>query len=148
MKVEREGGAAAWLSGTLATPSVQGTECLPCRGYGPIRVFSSLLELAIRRRLSEALQVFLCSSTLMHLEGPLPWDPSLLFGTSGTYRGPPNGVILCRSVHQALKGAPWVGSYSEVQCLRHLMGKPLYCSAADTGMWGKRGYGDGSTPYT
>ena len=26
------------------------------------------------------------------------------------------GVLLCRSVHQALKGAPWVGSYSVVQC--------------------------------
>ena len=128
VKVEREGGAAAWLSGTLATPSVQGTECLPCRGYGPIRVFSSLLELAIRRRLSEALQVFLCSSTLMHLEGPLPWDPSLLFGTSGTYRGPPNGVILCRSVHQALKGAPWVGSYSVVLWVRRLMGQSLLFS--------------------
>ena len=25
--------------------------------------------------------------------------------------GPPNWVLLCRSVHQALKGAPWMGSY-------------------------------------
>ena len=32
------------------------------------------------------------------------------------------GVLLCRSVHQALKGAPWVGSYSVVQCIRRLMG--------------------------
>ena len=32
---------------------------------------------------------------------------------------PPLGVVqLCRSVHQALKGAPWVGSYSVVQWVR------------------------------
>ena len=39
------------------------------------------------------------------------------------------GVLLCRSAHQSLKGAPWVGSYSVVQCIRCLMGQPLYCSA-------------------
>ena len=33
-------------------------------------------------------------------------------------------------MHQVLKGAPWVGSYSVVQCIRYLMGQPLYCSAA------------------
>ena len=58
------------------------------------------------------------------------------------------GVLLCRSVHQALKGAPWVGSYLVVQCIRRLMGQPLYCSAADAVVWGKRGHGDDSTPYT
>ena len=40
---------------------------------------------------------------------------------------------------------PWLGSYSVVLCIRHLMGQPLYCSAADSGEWGERGYGDGST---
>ena len=30
---------------------------------------------------------------------------------------------------------PWLGSYSVVLCIRHLMGQPLYCSAADAGMW-------------
>ena len=40
------------------------------------------------------------------------------------------GVLLCRLVHQAPEGAPWVGSYSVVHCIRHLMGQPLYCSAA------------------
>ena len=50
------------------------------------------------------------------------------------YRGAPlAGVLFCRSVCQALKGAPWVGSYSVVQCLRHLLGQPPYCSAADAG---------------
>ena len=63
------------------------------------------------------------------------------------HRGAPlTGVLLCRSACQALKGAPWVGSYSPFQCARHLMGQPLYCSAADAGMWGEGGSGDGSTP--
>ena len=52
------------------------------------------------------------------------------------------GVLLCRWAHQSLKGAPWVGS------CRSFMGQPLYCSASDADMWGERGYGDGSTPYT
>ena len=56
---------------------------------------------------------------------------------------PLDGVILCRLAHQALKGAPWVGSYSVVQCIRHLMGQPFSCSAANAGVWGKRGSGDG-----
>ena len=41
-----------------------------------------------------------------------------------------------------------MGSYSVVPHIRHLIGQPLYCSAADAGVWGERGYGDGSTPYT
>ena len=32
------------------------------------------------------------------------------------------GVFLCCSVCQALEGAPWVGPYSVIQCVRHLMG--------------------------
>ena len=38
-------------------------------------------------------------------------------------------------------------SYSVVQYMKRLMGRPLYCSAADSGMWGERGYADGSTLY-
>ena len=53
-----------------------------------------------------------------HLEAPLPPPPQA-------------GVLVCRSAHQALKGALWVGSYSVVQCVRCLMGQPLYCLAAD-----------------
>ena len=84
------------------------------------------------------------------------------FAPSGTWRAPLSGVLLClvhqahrgasltgvllcRLVHQADKGAPWVGSYSVVQCVRHLMGQPFYCSAADVGMCRERSYGDGST---
>ena len=42
------------------------------------------------------------------------------------------GVLLCRSAREALKGAPWVGSYSVIQCIRHLMGQPLLFSC---GCW-------------
>ena len=83
-----------------------------------------------------------------HLEGSLAWGPSLLFHASGTQRGPLAGVLLCRLGPQALKGAPWVGSYSVVQGIRHLMDQPLYSSTADAGVWGERRYGDGSTLYT
>ena len=48
------------------------------------------------------------------------------------------GVLLCRSAGQAVKGAPWVRSYSIVQCFRSLMSQPLYCSAADAGVLGER----------
>ena len=34
--------------------------------------------------------------------------------------GPLAGVLLCRSAHQSLKGAPWVGP-TLVQCVKHLM---------------------------
>ena len=61
--------------------------------------------------------------------------------------GPMAGVLLCCSANQSLKGALWVWSYSVVQCIRHVTGQPLYCSAADAGLWGERGYGDGSTSY-
>ena len=43
-----------------------------------------------------------------------------------------------------LKGNPgWAPT--PAQCIGHLMGQPLCCSAADAGVWGERGYGDGST---
>ena len=63
-----------------------------------------------------------------------------MFGVSGTYRAPSlAGVLLCRSALKALKGASWVGSFSVAQCVRHLMGQPPYCSAADAGRVGRGG---------
>ena len=47
-----------------------------------------------------------------------------------------------------LKGNPGWSPNSVVQYLRHLMGHPLHCSAANAGVWGERGYGHGSTPHT
>ena len=55
------------------------------------------------------------------------------------HRGAPlAGVLLCSLAYQSLKGAPWVGSYPVVQCVRRLMGQPLYCSPSDAGVWGMR----------
>ena len=66
----------------------------------------------------------------------------LCCSTCQAHRGAPlAGVLLCSLAYQSLKGAPWVGSCSVVQCVRRLMGQPLYCSAADAGVWGGRGYG-------
>ena len=62
--------------------------------------------------------------------------PSLLFGASGIYRGLLAGVLLCKSVRQALTGAPWVESYSIVW-RANLMGQPLCGSAADAGCEGR-----------
>ena len=59
-----------------------------------------------------------------------------MFHESGTYGAPLAGVLLCRSEHQSLKGTLWVGFPSLVQC-PHLMGQPIYCSAADAGLWGE-----------
>ena len=39
MRIEHEGGAAAWLAGTLAVPSVQGHRLSLPQSYGPIRDF-------------------------------------------------------------------------------------------------------------
>ena len=127
VRVECEGGAAAWFAGTLAVQSVHGHRLPPTRSYGPFRVF---------------------------FQASCSWQSEGLFGQLFSValpvqalRGPPCLVFFCCSECQAHRGAPWLGSYSVVQCVRRLMGQPLYCSAADAGVWGER-CGDGSTPYT
>ena len=104
-------------------------DCLSHKCYGPIRVFFWASYSWQPDRLFD--QSFsIAPHPFRHLRCSLVWDPSLLFGASGT------------------KGAPCVGSYSVVQCISYYMGHSLYCSAANSGMWGKRGYSDGSNPYT
>ena len=146
MRVEREGGTGAWLVGTLVAPSAQGHGLLLLQELWPIRVFSQ----ASWSWRPEGLfgQSFSVTLPFQALTGALAWGLSLLFHWQA-HRGrrPLAGVLLCRPVHQALKGAFWLGFYSVVQCIRHLMGQLLYCSAADAGVWGERGYEDGSTPY-
>ena len=48
---------------------------------------------------------------IRHIEGLPIWGPN--------------------SAHQLPKRAPWVGSYYVVQCIRRLLGQPLYCSIGD-----------------
>ena len=113
--------------GTLVAPRVQGHGLPLPQELWPYRsLSSSLLWLVIRRLLWP---VFLRGST-----------------HSGTWRAPLPGVLLCCLARQALKEAPLVGSYSVVQCVSLLIGPPLYFSAADSGVWGVRGYGYGSNP--
>ena len=119
-------------------------DCPHCRSYGYVRVFFW----ASCSWWSEGLfgQSFsIAPPPFRHLECSLSWV-NLCCSGSQAHRGDPlAGVLLCRLVHQALKGEPWVGSYSEVQCIRHLMSQFLHCLAANAGMWEERGYGDGST---
>ena len=97
VRVEYEGGTAAWLSGCLVAPSVQGHGLPPPQELWPnqsyIEPFAAGDQKACLGCLSPLLYPF------RHLEGLLPGD-----------RGAPlAGVLLCTSVHQALEGAPWVG---------------------------------------
>ena len=116
VRVEREGGTVAWLAGVLVAPSVQGLNCLHHRIYGPLRVF---------------------------FQASCSWQSEGLFGQSFSVARP----------IQALRGLPCLGSFSVVQCIRHIegpawvgsysvvpsfrlwMGQPLYCSAANAGVW-------------
>ena len=51
------------------------------------------------------------------------------------------GVLLCCPVCQAHGVAPLGWGPTLVQCIRRLMGQPLYWSAADAGVWGERLWG-------
>ena len=93
-------------------------DCLHRRKYGPLSLFQAS-----------------CS-----------WCSECLFGQPFSVglpiqalRGPPclRSVSVVRHVRHT-EGPSWVGSYSVVQCLRRLMGQPLYCSAAEAGKWGNR----------
>ena len=146
VRVEHEDGAAAWLAGLWQSQVCRDTDCLHHRSYGPIRVcFRASCSWRPEGLLGQSFSVaphiqalrgfpYLVSFSVVwhvgHIEGP-PW--------LGSYS------VVWHISH--LKEHPGWGSYSVVQCVRHLMGQPLYCSAADAGMWGERGYDDGSTPY-
>ena len=104
------------------------TDCLLCRSHGPTRVF---FQASCSWR-SHGLfgQSFSIAPPLQALRGlPCLWSFSV--------------VPHVRDI----EGPHWLGSYSVDQRVRRLMGQPVYCSAAHTGMWGERGCGDGSTPY-
>ena len=146
MRVEHEGGTAAWLAGTLAAPSVQGHRLPPLQELWPYQSLFSKPLVAGDKKASLA-SLPLQPRLFRHLRTPLPGV--LLFClVHQAHGGPPLAeVLLCISACQVLKGGPGVGSYPVVQCVRHLMGQPLYYSAADAGMQGEGGYGDGSTLY-
>ena len=94
-------------------------DCLCRRSYDPIRVFFR-------------------ASCSWQSEGPFGQSFCVTPPIQALKRASLPGVLLCCSAHQAYRGAPWVGSYSVVQCVRHLMGQSLYWPAANAGMWRER----------
>ena len=107
VRVEHEDGAAAWLVGTLEVPHVQGHQLPPSQELWPYQgLFSSLLDQ------KASLASPFCSST-----------------RSDTYRALFPGILLCCSVHQSHRWAPWLESYSVDQCIRHLKGHPGWSPA-------------------
>ena len=81
MRVKCEGGAAAWLAGTLvAQSSGTRTACAPGNMVLSESFFRPLVagdQKASLASLSPYLLLF------RHLEGSLAWGPSLLFSASG-----------------------------------------------------------------
>ena len=101
VRVENEGGAAAWLLGTLAVPSAQDMDCLHHKSFGAISVF---FQASCCCR-SEPLFGQSFSVALPVQESFLAWGPSVFRRVRHT-KGPPlPGVLLCSSVHQAFVGA-------------------------------------------
>ena len=83
VRVEHEGGAAAWLEGTLAVPSVQRHRLLPRQELWPCQsLFLEPLVAGDQKASSASLSPWFC--LFRHLEDSLAWGPSLLLGASGT----------------------------------------------------------------
>ena len=83
MRVDCEGGAAAWLVGILVVPSVEGHGLPLLQELWPYQNLSLSLLIAAHQKASlGSLSPQLCP--FRHLEGSLAWGPSLLFGVSWT----------------------------------------------------------------
>ena len=86
VRVEREGGAAAWLVGTLAAPSVQEHGLpLPQELWTYQSFFFFFFEPLVagdQKTSLSNLSPQLC--LFRHIESSLAWGLFLLFGTSGT----------------------------------------------------------------
>ena len=131
-RFEHEGGASAWLAGTLVATSVQGQGLPLWQALWPHQsLFSSLLQPAIRRPLGQSFSI---SPLIQALRG-LPCLESF----SVVWRGRPN-----------------LQSYPVDPLIRHLKGHPGWGPApkfstlfsCHAGRRGEAGFGDGSTPYT
>ena len=133
------------LQGPWQHQLFRDTNCLCHRSYGPICwgffcLFFLFVCFGFFEPLEPGDQDSLASLSLWlphsgTYRAPLP-EVFLCYSARAHRGAPQDGVLLCRSVHQALKGAHWVGSCSVVQCIRHSMGQPLYCSAADADVLG------------
>ena len=106
MRVEREGGAAAWLAETLEVPSVQGHELPQPQELWPYQNLFLGLLLVIRRPLWPAFSV---APPIQALRGL----PFLVFFS----------VVWCV---RHMEGPLWLGSYFMDQHIRHLKGHPRW----------------------
>ena len=139
VRAEREGGTAARLVGTVGAPSVRDADCPHGRSHGPVRVSVEPLVAGDQKG-----QSFCIALPFQALRG-LPCLGS--FSVAQHIR------------HMARR--PWLGPYSVDWRIRHLKRHPGWvllwssvyqefdgtASAANAGVWGQRGYGEGSIPY-
>ena len=91
MRVEREGGAAAWLD--PGSTKCAGTWTASTAGV--MALSESFFQASCSWR-SEGVfgPLFPYLRMFRHLEGSLAWGPFLFFGTSGTERSTLDGVLL------------------------------------------------------
>ena len=82
MRVECEGGAAAWFVGTPVAPSVQGHGLPLPQKLWPYQSLFEPLVAGDQKASLASLSLYLLP--FRHLEGSLAWGPSLLFHASGT----------------------------------------------------------------
>ena len=106
VRVEYEGGAAAWFAGTLAVQSVHGHRLPPTRSYGPIRVF---------------------------FQASCSWQSECLFGQSFPIAPPIQalGWLPCLGSvsvvpwhFRHIERLSWMGSYPVYWHIRYLKGHP------------------------
>ena len=107
VRVECEGGATAWLVGTLAVPSMQGQTA---SAAGVMVLSESFFQPLVAGNRRPVWLVFLhssaCSGTL---RAPLPGVLLCCSACQAHRGGTLAGVLLCRLASQALKRAPWRG---------------------------------------
>ena len=82
VRVECEGGSAAWLLGTLVVPSVQRHRLPLPQELWPYQSLLKPLVAGDQKASLASLSPY--PRPFRHLEGSLAWGPSLLFGASGT----------------------------------------------------------------
>ena len=105
--------------GPWQSQACRDTDCLSHRSYDPIRVFSNLWQLAIRRPF---------------------WLVPLLLGPfgQGTQKALLTGALLYCSACQALKWLPWEGPSLLFQTIETSLSWVFLCfSAASDGVWGE-----------
>ena len=131
------------FQGTSQRQVCRDTDCLCLRSHGPESSFEPVVAGDQKASLAslapippvQALRGLPCLGSfsvvlcIRHIEGPPRLGPYSVDRHVRQLKVMLGGVLLCS------------------QRVRHLLGQPLCCSTAHAGMWGVRGYRDGSTHY-